>query len=528
MAEIGRSLDEIDSKLKKLNETLKQSTAQTRELDKAIKLDPKATEIAAQRMQNLSNQIGIATQKVALLKQKQLEATKAFNNGDMTAKEFNKIQVAVMKAENELRSYNKQLNEATQAPTVGKINNISKGFDSVTKALNGSQKALKDFSKLSLALVTVITGAITAFTKTALEIDEMAKAYDQSVESMQLQRSVYDKVTGDADNYNKSLDAMKNVLNSITLGQGASYSNILKQIGVNLTDVNGKTKGLNQVYQETIQCLSRVENAQLRNQLAYELFGEQAIEVLKVMNLTSEEIERLNRTTIENGIITSENAKTAQEIKEQWNSVKQQFMEISAELAKSLLPLIKSLATFVNQFILPIISLIANWFASMNPLQQGFILFLLMVIILLPKIVSITTAIISVVKGLTLASYGAAGGVGAVSAAATPLIPIMLGVVAVVLTLALLFAFLTGRSNDLTKSLQGQQAQMNNMVSSYGNMGSEFAFTSNQVSMNSNTSSQNINVSIDSSGDSPIAEENAKYVADLLADRINRDLGGKI
>ena len=75
MAEIGRSLDEIDSKVKKLNETLKQSTAQTRELDKAVKLDPKATEVAAQRMKNLSNQIGIATQKVALLKQKQLEAT---------------------------------------------------------------------------------------------------------------------------------------------------------------------------------------------------------------------------------------------------------------------------------------------------------------------------------------------------------------------------------------------------------------------------------------------------------------------
>ena len=133
MAEIGRSLDEIDSKVKKLNETLKQSTAQTRELDKAVKLDPKATEVAAQRMKNLSNQIGIATQKVALLKQKQLEATKAFNNGDMTAKEFNKIEVAVMKAENELRSYNKQLNDATQAPTLGKISSLSKGFDSVTK-----------------------------------------------------------------------------------------------------------------------------------------------------------------------------------------------------------------------------------------------------------------------------------------------------------------------------------------------------------------------------------------------------------
>ena len=148
MADIGRSLNEIDSKVKKLNETLKQSTDQTRELDKAIKLDPKSTEVAAQRMKNLHAEIGIATQKVVLLKQKQLKAKKAFNNGDITTKEFSKVQVSVMKAENQLREYNKQLKDATQAPAIGRVNSLGKGFDTVTTSLNKSQKALKTFSRM--------------------------------------------------------------------------------------------------------------------------------------------------------------------------------------------------------------------------------------------------------------------------------------------------------------------------------------------------------------------------------------------
>ncbi len=528
MAEIGRSLDEIDSKVKKLNETLKQSTAQTRELDKAVKLDPKATEVAAQRMKNLSNQIGIATQKVALLKQKQLEATKAFNNGDMTAKEFNKIEVAVMKAENELRSYNKQLNDATQAPTLGKISSLSKGFDSVTKSLKGSQKELKAFSKLALALVTTLAGAVTAFAKTTLEIDEMAKAYEHNIETMQLQRSVYKEITGDADNYNKTLDSMKSVLNSIALGQGAEYANILKYIGVSTTDVNGKTRNLNEVYTETISALEQMEDMQLRNQIAYELFGDQAVSILEVMSLTSEQLEELNQKTMENGIITEQNAESARAIQEQWDSVKQQFMQVSAVLAESLLPLIQSLAQFVNDFVLPIITAIANWFAGMSPTQQKFVFFLLMMIILLPKIVSIVTVIVGVIKAITVASYGAAGGVGAVSAAATPLIPVILGVVAVVLTLAIIFAFLTGRSNELSKSLDAQKGQMEGIASSYDSFGGDLDITSNQVSQNSNSSTQDINVNITSEGENPIAEENAEIVADLLAERINKELGGKI
>jgi len=522
--EIGRSLSEIDGKVKELNATLRESTAQTREMDKALKFDPKATEIATQRINTLKNAIGTATQKVALMKQKQLEANRAFEAGEIGATEFNKISNQVMRAENELRKFNAQLKNAQRT----KLQGVAKEFDKVTSALKKTENVARAFSRLALGLVAAVGGAVVAFTKQTQELNEMANAYEISIEKLQLQRNIYEQITGDANNYNNSLDNLRKTLNKITLGQGQEYANILNHIGVSTTDAEGRTKSLNEIYDEIVLALSAMEDITLRNQLAYELFGEEAIAVLEIMELTAEQIEELNEKQIEQGLINEESAQTAMQIQEAWDAVKMEFMKVSAQLAQSLLPLIKELADFMIQFILPILTAIANWFTSMSPTQQKFVVFLIFLVIMLPMIIKFITMIVGVIKAVALACKIAAVGAGALSTASAPLIPILLAVAAVVLILALLFAFMTGQSKNLTKQLDSQKGAMDGMADSYSDMGGDMDMNATQTSHNSNTTTNDINVTIDSRGDNPIAEENAELVADLLAERINKELGGKI
>lgn len=526
--EVGRSLEQIDQKVKKLNDSIRQTTSQTRELDKALKLDSKNTEASAQKMKNLETQIGLAIQKVALLRQKQMEATKAFEKGDLTAKEFNKIKVSVMQAENELSKYNVELKKTADAPTIERIGKLEKGFGKVDSALKKSQQTLKTFSALTLALITTITASITAFTNQTIALDEQAKALDVSIEKMQLQRNVYKEITGDAGNFDSALTSLKGVMSSIALGNGAGYLNILEHLGVSTKDLNGNTKELGAVYDEVLQALAGMEDISLRNSLAYELFGENAINVLEVMQTSAETIDELNQKQQDLGITTEEQVKTAKQVQETWNELKFGFMQVSAELAENLLPIIQVLSEFVIENVLPILTSITNWFGSMSPQQQKFTIFLLLLIVLLPKIVSIITAIVGVIKAITVASYGAAGGVGAVSAASTPLLPILWAVAAVVLVVATLFAYLMGQSTNLTQTLNQQTSQMADLEAQYSNMGSDFDVNTTQVSENANHSQVDINVDINATGDSPISQENAELVADLLAERINKELGGKI
>lgn len=526
--EVGRSLDKLDQKIKQVSDSLKYTTSQTKELDKALKLDSKNTEASTQKMKNLETQIGLATQKVALLKQKQIEATKAFEKGDMSAKEFNKVQVAVLKAENELTKFNQELKKATDEPTIAKIGKMEQGFNKVESALKKTQKGLKTMSALTLALITTVTASITAFTNQTLAINEQAKALNVSVEKMQLQRNVYKELTGDAGNYDSALTSIKSVMNSITLGQGSSYLNILKYLGISTKDLSGNTKDLEMMYDEILLVLSDMEDITTRNSLAYELFGDNAVNVLEVLQTSSETINELNQKQLELGITTEEQVQTAEQIKEKWDELKFEFMQVSAELAENLLPIIQILSEFAIEFIIPILNTIANWFGNMSPKQQKFTLFLLLLIVLLPKIIAIVSTIVGVIKAIAVASYSAAGGVGAVSAASTPLLPILWAVAAVILVVATLFAFLSGTSKDLTKTLNQQTSQMSTLQGQYASMGSDFEVNSTQVSENSNRSSVDISVDINATGDTQISQENAERVADLLAERINKELGGKI
>jgi hypothetical protein len=246
------------------------------------------------------------------------------------------------------------------------------------------------------------------------------------------------------------------------------------------------------------------------------------------MQTSSETIEELNQKQLDLGITTEEQVKTAEQIQETWDRLKFEFMQVSAELAENLLPIIQILSQFAIEFIIPILSTIANWFGNMSPKQQKFTLFLLLLIVLLPKIIAIVSTIVGVIKAIAVASYSAAGGVGAVSAASTPLLPILWAVAAVILIVATLFAFMSGASKDLTKTLNQQTSQMSTLQGQYSSMGSDFEVNSTQVSENSNRSSVDISVDINATGDTQISQENAERVADLLAERINKELGGKI
>jgi len=258
------------------------------------------------------------------------------------------------------------------------------------------------------------------------------------------------------------------------------------------------------------------------------LFGDNGLNVANAAEMTTEEILALNEAMLENGLITTEQAEKATELNSTMNDLKMQFAAAAAELAVALMPAILALTDFLKTTVIPVLNAIAKWFGGLSPEQQKMLMWLLFIIILLPKIIAIITTLIGIVKAITVALYGTAAGAGAVSAAASPLLPIMWAVAAVVLILVLLFAALAGKSKDVTNQLKQQQDQMRSMQDEYSDMGADFEITSSQISSNHNTDKLEIHVQIDAVGDTAMSQENAELVADLLAERINKQLGGKI
>lgn len=522
--EIGRSLEEIDQKVKGLNKTLKESTSETKELDKALKLDPKSAETVERKMQTLQTAVGTAAQKVALLKQNQDEANKAFQKGDISAAEYKKIELSVIKAENELKRLN---NEITKTAKM-KVDQTAAGFDKLTSNMNKAQSAAQKLSTAAKLILTTLVAAAGAFIVLGDELDDTSKKFAISAEQLQLLRNLYAKNTDDAKNYDKALSSLNSVMASIAKGRGAAYLETLNKLGVSTTDAAGRTKSASAVYSEIITALSKVADVTECASLASILFGENGLNVALVAGLTASEIAAYNTEIAQAGIISTEAAAQAGAVADQLDNVKQQLSAASAELMVALLPVILQLIQIAQVTIIPILNTVAGWFSSMSPTQLQFVFFLLMLIILLPKIIGIITAIIGVVKAITIASYGAATGVGAVSAASMPLQPILLAVAAAILIVVLLFAMLAGKSKDVTGELNKQQKQFSSMQSQYNSMAADMDGTVAMTSTNSHTQTVNYDVNINAHGDTPISKEGAEMVADNLADRINIALGGKI
>jgi hypothetical protein len=522
--EIGRSLEEIDIKVKGLNKTLQASTAETKELDKALKLDPKAAETVERKMKTLQTAVGTATQKVTLLKQKQDDAYKAMARGDLSAAEYKKIELAVLKAENELKTLNAEITKTAKL----KVDNVAAGFDKVTAGLGKAQAAAQKLSRAATVVLTMLVAAATAFVVVGDELDDTSKKFRISAEQLQIHRNLYAKSTDDAKNYDKALSSMGSVLTSIAKGKGTAYLETLTRLGVSTTDAAGRTKTAAEVYAETVNALGLVADETEQASLAQIIFGENGLNVATVAGLTREEVFAYNEELARHGIVSSEAAAQAGAVADQMDNVKQQLQAASAELMVALLPMILQLVEIAQVTVIPILTTIAGWFAGMSPEQQKFMFFLLMLVILLPKIISIITAVIGIVKAITIASYGAAGGVGAVSAASMPLQPILIAVAAAILIVVLLFAMLAGKSKDVTGELNKQQKQFNSMQKDYSSMAAEMGGTVSMTSQNSSTQTVNYDVNINAHGDTPISQEAAEMVADDLADKINAQLGGKI
>lgn len=522
--EIVRSLADIDLKVKELNKTLRSSSNETRELDKALRLDSKNAEAATKKMNVLQTSVGTAAQKVALLKQKQDEANKAFQKGDLSATEYKKIELSVLRAQNQLQGLNNEIAKTQKMS----IQQVSAQFDKLTSSLNKAQSTAQKLSGITLKLVAALGATITAFVAVGDELDDVSTKFSITAEHLQRQRFLYSRATDDAKNYDKALSKLNSVMSSIARGRGTAYIETLERLGVSTTTASGATKSAAEVYEEIISSLSSVADETERASLASIIFGETGLSVALVAGLTKDEIAQYNRELEKAGIVSNEAAAQAGAVADMIDDCKQQIAAAGAELTVALLPVVLQFIEIAQATIIPILTKVSGWFANMSPEERKFVFFLLTLVILLPKIISIISAIVGVIKAITIASYGAVGGIGAVSAASMPLLPIILAVSAAVLVLVLLFAMLAGKSKDVTGELNKQQRQFSAMQNQYNSMAADMGGTVALTSSNTNTQTINHDVNINAHGDTPISQEAAEMVADDLADRINASLGGKI
>ena len=397
--DLQKSLSEVESKLRKTQSSLK-------DVEKLLKFDPKNTELLTQKQKLLEKAVKDTEDKLKQLTKAQEEMDA--KNVDKNSEQYQALQREIIATEQDLKKAQKALDdfdaEMSESVEVTKQAGISlEDFSAGAKKVSDSTRAL---STGALAAGTAMLGMAYKAGDSADDLLTLSRNTGFSVEELQKMQYASELV-------DVSMDQMTGSVQKLTK-QMASGNKAFETLGVSITDENGNMRDAVDVWYESLEALSHVENATERDQLAMELFGKSAMDLSGIVDDGGEALKAMGQEAEDMGLILSTDAvESAAEFNDALDKLKNQatqaFFEAGASLADSLLPMLENLISKVSEVI--------QWFSDLDGDTQMLIITVLGLVAAISPVAGIISGITTVVGGLSAAFTFICSPIGLVVAA---------------------------------------------------------------------------------------------------------------
>lgn len=208
--EIGGNTSKLQDSLKSVNKVIYSTNSELKQLNQALKLDPKNTELLAQKQDVLKKNIQASTEKLNQLKTAQKQMGEYNSLTEDQKKSYRELSVEIAKSESALQNLNKEL-KGTNSIDLSKIGGALKSIGAT--AVEVTKKVAAVVAGVSTAIAGVVAkgvkeyaeyeqnlgGVFTLFgTGEASNVEEYAKQVGKSVDDV-------------ADEYNKLDEAQERV-----------------------------------------------------------------------------------------------------------------------------------------------------------------------------------------------------------------------------------------------------------------------------------------------------------------------------
>ena len=158
--EIGGNTTKLQDALKGVDKQVYALNGELKDLDKALKLDPKNTELLAQKQEVLTRNIQATTEKLNTLKEAQRQMGDYNKLTDQQKESYNALSLEIAKTENALKGMNSQLKEQNKIDLSG----LKEGLKKVGEiALDVTKKLLQVTAAVSGALAGVVTAGVKSY-----------------------------------------------------------------------------------------------------------------------------------------------------------------------------------------------------------------------------------------------------------------------------------------------------------------------------------------------------------------------------
>ena len=231
--EIEGNTKKLSESLKDVNKTINTTNNDLKDLQKALKLDPKNTELLAQKQELLQTQIKATTERLNTLKEAQRQLGDYNTLTDDQKENYRALGVEISKAESNLRGLNDELKKGQKFSLKG-LN------DSLSGVREKTTQLVKDFAKFSVALGGVLTAVGVSSVKAYAEYEQLVGGVetlfkDSSKQILQYANNAYKTAGLSASEY---LDTITSFNASLIKSLGNDTTKSAKYADMAITDMS--------------------------------------------------------------------------------------------------------------------------------------------------------------------------------------------------------------------------------------------------------------------------------------------------
>lgn len=141
----------------------------------------------------------------------------------------------------------------------------------------------------------------------------------------------------------------------------------MQKLGVNIFDVDGKIRDMNDLFPEMINGLQNMQNVSERNAIAQQIFGAKLQDLAPVLGMTTEQFKKAREEAHELGLVMSEEAlNAANEYRIESEKLRAEFTAFWRNVAMNVIPVLKDkLIPFLRNTAQPLFLKITNTIASL-------------------------------------------------------------------------------------------------------------------------------------------------------------------
>lgn len=330
LRDIQKGANAVDKELKSINN--------------ALKFNPKNMELLAQKATVLKQKVSDTEKSLKQLRdvQDQMDA----QGVDKNSEEYRKLQREIITTESKLKHFKGELAKVTAQQS--KLYKLGDAFQAAGKKIEGMGRALAPVSKAAGA-ITAALGAITYKAgATADELNTLSKQTGISTHDLQMYAASADLVDVSVEAMAKTHQKLKK--NMLGAQDGTNeQAQYFEQLGINITNADGSLRDANEVFDETIAALGKMENETERDAIAMAIFGKSANELNPLIEDGGRTYEKVAKIMEEHGLepVSQEELDKANEFNDKIDTIKLVFRQavqiIGTRIAGTLLPLMEKL-----------------------------------------------------------------------------------------------------------------------------------------------------------------------------------------